>query len=109
MGQEYSNPDSESDKWSLPDIEVFELTAREVAAMDEDLVHEYMKMGRFKLAAMNSKIRETMFDCMIDMECIKGGWFYWYCLPGCMPDSSPFGPYDSLAEALKAAQEDAAE
>lgn len=23
------------------------------------------------------------------------GWFYQYGLPGCMPDSDPFGPYES--------------
>jgi hypothetical protein len=32
------------------------------------------------------------------------GWYYWYCFPGCMPDSNPFGPYPTEAEALHAAQ-----
>lgn len=33
----------------------------------------------------------------------RRGWFYWYCFPGCLPDSSLFGPFatrtDALAEA----------
>jgi len=31
------------------------------------------------------------------------GWFYWTCLPGCLPDSEPFGPYDTAVEAVQAA------
>lgn len=29
----------------------------------------------------------------------KAGWYWWYCLPGCMPDSDPFGPFDTWQEA----------
>jgi hypothetical protein len=28
------------------------------------------------------------------------GWFYWYCFPGCLPDSEPIGPFDTEADAL---------
>jgi hypothetical protein len=34
------------------------------------------------------------------------GWYWWVCLPGCLPDSDPFGPYESEAAAVAAAQED---
>jgi hypothetical protein len=34
------------------------------------------------------------------------GWYFWYCFPGCLPDSEPFGPYDTEAEAIAAAQEE---
>jgi hypothetical protein len=108
MTQHYSDPSRESDKWALPDIEVFQLTAREVAERDEDAIYEYMKDPRFKLAAMNGRIRDAMFDEMIEDEGITGGWFYWYCFPGCMPEGDAMGPYDTHAEALAAAQEDAA-
>lgn len=104
--QAYSNPKRESDKWSLPDIEIFELTAAEVAEMDEDLIHEYMKRTEYRLAGMNRATREKMFEAIVEEECISGGWFYWYCLPGCMPDSSPFGPYKTKDEALAAAREE---
>jgi hypothetical protein len=27
------------------------------------------------------------------------GWFYWFCLPGCLPDSDAMGPFKTEAEA----------
>lgn len=35
----------------------------------------------------------------------EAGWYYWFCLPGCMPDSDPFGPFKSEDEALADARE----
>jgi hypothetical protein len=29
------------------------------------------------------------------------GWHYWCCLPGCLPDSSAFGPFTSERAALR--------
>jgi hypothetical protein len=29
-----------------------------------------------------------------------GGWFWWACLPGCLPDSDPSGPFQTEREAL---------
>lgn len=103
----YSDPSRENDKWSLSDVEIFELTAKEVAEQDEDRIYEYMKRREFRLASMSNKDREKMFEAMIEEEGIKGGWFYWYCLPGCLPDSSPIGPYKTWQEAKQAAQEEA--
>ena len=71
--QAYSQPDRESDATALPDIEIFRLTAHEVAAM-------------------------------VTEEGIEGGWYYWYCFPGCLPDSEAIGPFLSYRAALKAAQ-----
>ena len=31
-------------------------------------------------------------------------WFYWFCVPGCLPDSDCFGPYQSKEVALGAAR-----
>lgn len=83
MAQAYSDPSREDDAFALPDIEVFYMTDVEVAES----------------------------DCFEDIEVADraGGWFYWSCLPGCLPDSDPCGPYATEAEALKAAQDDAAE
>lgn len=33
------------------------------------------------------------------------GWYFWYCFPGCLPDSEASGPYASEEEALAAARE----
>lgn len=107
--QAYSDPEREDDEYALPDLEIFQLTAREVAMQDEDMIYEYMKRREFRLASMNSCVYEAMIDAMIKEEGIKGGWFYWYCFPDCLPDSEALGPYNSRKEALKAAQDDAAE
>jgi hypothetical protein len=104
--QAYSNPARATDSYTLPDVEVFQLTAAEVAAQDEDLVYEYMKRREFRLASMNSRDHAAMIDAMIEEEGITGGWFWWTCLPGCLPDSSAFGPFATQAEAIADAQEE---
>jgi hypothetical protein len=105
--QAYSDESRADDETSLPDLEIFQLTAREVAERDEELVYQYSKRHEYRLASMNSQVREKMFDAMIEEEGITGGWFYWYCFPGCLPDSEPMGPYASAKEAKEAAQEEA--
>lgn len=107
--QAYSNPDREDDTYALPDIEVFQLTAAEVAETMEDEIYEFSKRHEYRLASMNSKVREEMIDAMVDELEIDGGWFYWYCFPGCLPDSEPIGPYATAQEAKQAAIEDAAD
>ena len=106
--QVYSDPSRADDKWSLPDVEVFQMTAHEIAERDEDIIHEYMKRREYRLAPMSNRVREAMFDAIVEEQGIVGGWFYWYCLPGCMPDSEPFGPFATAQEAKAAAQEEAA-
>jgi hypothetical protein len=106
MKQAYSNPDREDDAFALPDLELFQLTAREVAEMDEDMIFEYMQRREFRLAPMNSRTREAMFDAMIEAEGINGGWFYWHCFPGCLPDSNAVGPFETQAKALEDARSD---
>jgi hypothetical protein len=105
MTQHYSNPNREDDEHALPDIEVFEMNAQEVAAQDEDTIYEYMKRHEFRLASMNGKVREAMFDAMVAELGITGGWFWWSCFPGCLPDSFPNGPFATRAEALADAQD----
>ncbi len=47
-----------------------------------------------------------MFNAMIEENGIEGGWFYWFCFPGCLPDSEAIGPFKTHKEARKAAQDD---
>lgn len=103
MTQHYSNPEREADPDALPDVEVFELIAREVAERDEDMIYEYLKRHEFRLASMNSKVRDAMFEAMIEENGIEGGWFYWFCFPGCLPDSDAYGPYKTRQETVEAA------
>lgn len=35
------------------------------------------------------------------------GFYYWYCLPGCLPDGDPIGPFESEEQALADAQSEA--
>jgi len=104
MTQEYSDPSRAADEHALPDIEVFQLTAEEACnQLHEDTLWEYRK--QFPLAGMSSREHQKMLDAIIEGEGVTGGWFYWYCFPGCLPDSDAYGPFDSYAEALKDAQE----
>lgn len=102
MSRHYSTPESERSAYTLPDIEVFQMTAREFAESDsnEELIREYLRKHEFRLACMNSRVREAMFDAMIEEKGIEGGWFWWTCLPGCLPDSFAFGPFKTKEEAL---------
>lgn len=106
MSQFYSDPARESEEHALPDAEVFELTAREVAEMDEDEIFEFSRRPEFRLATMNSHVRDAMFDAIIEECAIEGGWFYWFCMPGCMPDSAPFGPFDTREEAIESCRDE---
>ena len=103
--QAYSDSKRTSNPYSLPDVEVFQLTAQEVASQDEDLVYEYMKRKKFRFAGVNSRNHDAMLDAMAKEEGITGGWYWRTCLPGCVPDSSAFGPFNTRAEALADAQE----
>jgi hypothetical protein len=75
--QAYSNPDREHDTYALPDIEIFYLTAEDGKDFPVD----------------------------DDGDPMLPGWYWWTCFPGCMPDSSPFGPFETEDEALSDARD----
>jgi hypothetical protein len=43
-----------------------------------------------------------------DMQGLPGsetiGWYWWACTPGCLPDSDPYGPFDSITDAINDAR-----
>ncbi|HXN71507.1 MAG TPA: hypothetical protein VN861_03025 [Candidatus Acidoferrales bacterium] len=91
MPQAYSNPKRESDPHSLPDVEVFH--------------HEHAKRER---CALNAGHKAELYgECVIDDEgdCRGSGWYWWSCLPGCMPDSEANGPFETYELALADARE----
>lgn len=106
LSQAYSDPKRADDPHALPDVEVFQLTAGEIAVSGayDDEIHELIKHGRFRFAGMNSRDREAMLDCLIEEQGITGGWFWQACFPGCLPDGEPNGPFKTYAEALADAQ-----
>lgn len=90
--QAYSNPERENDPHALPDIEIFH--------------HTHAKR---ELCALNAGHKAELYgECITDDEgdCLGSGWYYWYCLPGCLPDSEPIGPFSTEIEALADAQRD---
>lgn len=77
--QVYSNPSREADDNALPDIEVFYHTRGEIVEPLDD----------------------TFEGTSEDEMALETGWYWWYCTPGCLPDSDPVGPFGN-AEAAKA-------
>jgi hypothetical protein len=86
--QTYSDPKRASSPTSLPDVEVF--FVRRPNGLD-GLAY----------------IGEMIVDDSQTEEPLTEGWYYWYCLPGCLPDSEPMGPFDTRDEAIADAQQDA--
>lgn len=106
--QFYSGPSRENEKWSLPDCQAFQMTAEEVAETMQDEIYNLMKRKEFRLASINSRVREKMIETLIEENGIEGGWFYWYCFPGCLPEGGPVGPFATCDAAVEACREEAA-
>ncbi len=84
MSQAYSDPKREKDPHALPDLEVWYhdcTDSKEPCEMcdPEDPTAEY--------------------------ECSGIGWYWQSCLPGCLPDGEPNGPFATEEEALADARE----
>ena len=94
MSQHYSDPNRESDAYSLPDVETFYLSAEDFLTAHPDT---------WMYAAMAEQYSLSLQEGAAELA----GWYYWFCLPGCLPDSEPSGPYATEAEALAEAQQDA--
>jgi len=82
MVQAYSDPSRTHETYTLPDIEVFHAGAGELWASAYNAAYSVYS---------------------------EAGFYYWYCFPGCMPDSDPYGPYPTAQAAIDAAQADAGE
>lgn len=80
--QAYSDPSRKADPHALPDVEIF---------YDDADIPEWGGQAR-------------NYD--VNGEPVKPGWYYWFCFPGCLPDSDPIGPFESADAARQAAQEE---
>lgn len=105
--QFYSDPSRESEKWSLPDCQAFQMTAKEFAETMEDEIYNLMKRKEFRLASMSPRVREKMIETLIEENAVKGGWFFQFCFPGCLPEGDPVGPFATCDDAIKACREEA--
>ena len=89
MSQFYTNPDRESDAYSLPNAEVFYAEEGEWA---------YDENGeRTDLPGDDASVVGEVTPC-------EAGWYWWPCFPGCLPDGEPMGPFATEEEAIKDAQ-----
>lgn len=75
--QFYTDETRQSDPHSLPDAEVFNVTSAEIQ-------------------------RDNWTDD--DGTPYEPGFYWWVCSPGCLPDSEPFGPFDTESEAIEDAR-----
>jgi hypothetical protein len=48
---------------------------------------------------------ESTYGHDIEEEPFSPGFYWWSCLPGCLPDSEPIGPFDTEQEAIDDARE----
>ena len=102
--QAYSDPSRESDPYALPDLEVWEERTYRSDCCGTDIPAGF---------ALEEQICPTCDkDCAYSeiepaREGISPGFWYWYCFPGCIPDSDPFGPFDTESAALADARENA--
>lgn len=78
MTQVYSDPAREKDPHALPNVEVFEVTEETL----QDFHHWSEEQGT-----------------------IVPGFYWWPCFPGCLPDGSPIGPFDTEQQAIDDAQD----
>ena len=77
MSQQYSDPARADEQYALPDVEVFYVSQGEIDDLERD--------GE-------------------ETELQEQGWYFWFCFPGCLPDSDPMGPYASEQLAIDAAR-----
>jgi len=81
--QYYLDESRQDSPHALPDMEVFEMTAEEIESLGKD----------------------SYYWDEIDEEYREAGWYYWFCFPGCLPESEPIGPYNTEKQALEGARE----
>ncbi len=108
MSQHYSNPDRADDDYALPDVEVWEdliTIVRSNCGEFEVPADSEWARGFCPSCERATCVHDLTFEDSGIERTTRHGWFYWFCFPGCLPDSEPNGPYATEAEALAAAQE----
>jgi hypothetical protein len=84
----YSDPSRESDAYALPDVEIFYVHAMPRRAYDRTYAAD---------------LCEACEGAGCE-DCPAPGWYWQTCLPGCLPDSDAFGPFETIEEATADAQ-----
>ena len=90
----YSDPSKEPDPYSLPDAEVFQRTAVDFIDADPDSIE-----GEMLREACAYGPAGIALDRYTEAARL-GGFYYWHVFPGCLPDSDPYGPFETEQEAI---------
>lgn len=93
MSRHYSDPLREANPWSLPDAEIFRWTEGEMRLCPQCGARHPFDEGL------------GCHECGAETDPSDEGFYFWFCLPGCLPDSEPDGPYATEQAALDAARE----
>lgn len=112
MSQHYSDPDRIDEPHALPDVEVWQ----DYVTIVRSKCGEF-EVGRASDAARGFCPSCDRATCVRDLDTFdpeesgiqhteRLAWFAWYCLPGCLPDSEPYGPYPTEQDALDAIREE---
>jgi len=102
--QAYSDPTRETDAYALPDVEIWEADVWQLECS--------RGCGSFEVDGETIEARRPECYCPscgynsgAAEKSARRAFWYWFCLPGCMPDSEPDGPYETEADALAAARD----
>jgi hypothetical protein len=98
MAQAYSDPSREDEDTALPDVKVWADGVFESECCDTP--HSASHAG-----ACTGQPCLTCEKPATFRDTGRKAWWFWFCFPGCMPDSEASGPYQSEHEALEAARE----
>ncbi len=103
MHRAFSNPKSVSGAFGQPDLYVWK---DEIVEVDCERcgAHDVNGLSVVDAPSCPSCERPVSWEQLRPTG--KAAWWFWYCLPGCMPDSTPFGPYDTEAEAEQAVRDE---
>jgi hypothetical protein len=92
MSQHYSDQTRENEPTALPDVETFQAHHAECPECGGLVMSPDCTTGACQDDGRIVRLTST-------------GWFYWFCFPGCLPDSEPKGPFQSEDDALDDARE----
>ncbi len=67
------------------------------------LPHALPDVEVFRVSEMEAHYNQDNADHADEFTINESGWYFWYCLPGCLPDSVPHGPFESEEEAVQEA------
>lgn len=99
----YSDPEREKETYALPDCEVFYADRGEWA-------YDLRSGERCDFDWCDHCEGNGCDECQgngypVTIEPCEAGYYFWFCFPGCLPDSEPFGPYETEEEAIAAARD----